>query len=398
MALTITANHTDGAAQAVERLRDLQRRELRSDLADQDAGTPKQAPSPETGELGFSDGYYRSFLTITTGFGTGAFAKLGVPETQRPADLIDIPWQQLGDSPVVAEQGDVLLQVCSDDVYVCEHVLRRVEHELRDVASLAWVLQGHQRYSTHAGRTNREEGRAFIGFIDGTANLHPRHSEDDARLVFVDPKRVHEYPPLPPAGQGQYAPAPEAVFPPDLRPPPASEPDWTEQGTYVAVRGSVNSLAQWDALTLGEQERTIGRFKYSGASLDLEDDPALVNTEPAFTANQQDVRVGVNSHVRKTNPRTAEDRDRRLFRRGYPMFSQTPERLDRGLLFIAYGRTLSTQFEFIVRAWMTNPNFPTPGSGEDLIRQHDTQVLAGGYYFVPALKSRTQPWSWVLPA
>jgi hypothetical protein len=51
--------------------------------------------------------------------------------------------------------------------------------------------------------------------------------------------------------------------------------------------------------------------------------------------------------------------------------------LRRGLAFIASARTISTQFEFVVRAWMRNADFPEPN------------------YFVPAV--RREPWTWVLP-
>ncbi len=68
----------------------------------------------------------------------------------------------------------------------------------------------------------------------------------------------------------------------------------------------------------------------------------------------------------------------------------------RGLVYICFGRTLSTQFEFIVRAW-TNPNFPQQGAGIDRLRTFEA-VICGGYYFVPpAIRNTRQPWTWVLP-
>jgi len=42
-------------------------------------------------------------------------------------------------------------------------------------------------------------------------------------------------------------------------------------------------------------------------------------------------------------------------------------RLTRGLAFIAFARTISTQFEFIFRGWMRNPDFPEQGSGLDAL-------------------------------
>lgn len=48
-------------------------------------------------------------------------------------------------------------------------------------------------------------------------------------------------------------------------------------------------------------------------------------------------------------------------------------------------------------AWIINPNFPQPGTGVDALRGFEGEVLAGGYYFVPALANGRKPWSWILP-
>lgn len=396
-ALTLTTADAASTRQALERLREVQHRELRSDLDDTTPQSDKTQPSAETGELGFGDGYDRAFLTITVGLGSRVFELLGVPVEERPQDLEPIPWAALGDAPQKPDNGDVVLQVCSDAVYLNEHVLRRVQEELGDVASVAWVVQGHQRYNSRQGRVSRQEGRALIGFLDGTSNLDPAKNSDDARLVFVDPDRVGEYPPLPQPGQANPYGGPQPPqFPGDLRARPAREPEWMREGTYCVVRASVIDTDRWDDEPLGTQEQVIGRFKVSGASLDLTDDPGQTHTDPAFATNPSDTRVPFNAHVRKANPRTPEDQDRRLFRRGYPLIESTVDGLRRGLAFIAFARTLSTQFEFIVRGWLTNPNFPTPGAGVDPLIAYQ-QVLCGGYFFIPPLTNATKPWSWRLP-
>lgn len=379
----------------IEALQQLVRAELRSDLDNQDPTTPKDQPGPETGEIGFADGYDRAHLTITFGLAKAAFLRLGVPDEDQPQDLTPIDWAKLGDTPALtAEQGDLVLQICSDDVYICEHVLRRVEEELGDRLQVVWTQLGAQRYTTRQGRTSRAEGRALVGFIDGNANLDPRHNTEDAQLVFIDPDTVDSYPPLPSALPSGYSGA--DAFPPDLRDHPAREAAWVRKGTYMVVRASVQDIATWDDNTLKIQEDAIGRFKYSGAFLDRADDPALLNEPPLFQQDQGNETVPVDSHVRKVNPRRPEDRPREIFRRGYPLVSAGVGGLSRGLLFICFGRTISTQFEFIVRAWMRNPNFPRPGAGHDRILAFD-QALCGGYYFVPAVSDRNRPWTWVLP-
>jgi deferrochelatase/peroxidase EfeB len=92
----------DGAAgnrETLGLLQSLVERELSSNLDDMDAASPKDQPPAETGELGFHDHYDRANLTVTLGIAAGGFEALGVAVEQRPADLIEIPLDQLGDNP-----------------------------------------------------------------------------------------------------------------------------------------------------------------------------------------------------------------------------------------------------------------------------------------------------------
>jgi len=148
---------------------------------------------------------------------------------------------------------------------------------------------------------------------------------------------------------------------------------------------------------IADQERAIGRHKRSGASLDLPEtsQPADV---PDFVANPASVVVPVNSHIRKANPRRDGDAARRILRRGYPLVRRDGATLARGLAFVAFGRSLSTQFEFITRAWLNNPNFPTPGAGVDAMSQFVLPAVCGGYYFAPPLQDQARPESWYVPA
>jgi deferrochelatase/peroxidase EfeB len=100
--------------------------------------------------------------------------------------------------------------------------------------------------------------------------------------------------------------------------------------------------------------------------------------------------------VQKANPGRPEDLPRRILRRGYALVRPNGSTLARGLVFIAFGRTLSTQVEFIQRAWLNNPDFPTRGVGKDLLlsRFVEPRLVCGGFYFVPPLAHVTEPWSW----
>lgn len=351
--------------QALERLREVIRAELKNELAN---------PSTETGELGFVD-YDDRQLSVTVGFSTSGYQKLDVPAERRPRDLQPIPPDALdfsgsGQGAEIAGEGDVLLKIASNDIYVVEHVLRRVEHELPDAFSVVWVQTGAHRYNTRQSQNPRHELRALNGFLDGTSNLDPSKTEDRA-LIFTDHARL-DYPPLPTGDQ--YS---NVTFPPDLRSPPTeAEPEALDGGTYMAVEVLLLNTAEFDRQTLEEQERIVGQRKAKG-------DPV----QPPDVA----------SHVLKSNPGREEDLPRRYLRRGYPLIRPYGSTLGRGLIFIAFGRTLSTQVEFGRRAWINNENFPQNGAGRDLLlsRFVAPRLLCGGYYFVPPLGQKSQPWSWV---
>jgi len=408
-ALAFTGADPPSCQAAIHALSDLARRELAADLDEIDPDSNPAAPSNDTGELGVDTGYDTTNLTITLGVSSSGFGKLGVAPANTPQDLIPIDWTSFGDSPTNPNQGDLVLQICAESSYIVEHVLRRVEHSMSGTFTVVWTLAGDQRNGgSHGEPLTADTGRALIGFHDGLSNLNPSEPTDQL-LIFVGQDGAPPYPPPPPAGP-QPAPgpgqpgygqqgSPQPTFPNDLRPPPPAEPGWAKDGTYLMVRASVQNIGAWDQETLQQQQLAVGRWKYSGATLDNPNTPAHRHDLPAFAADPTNVLVPPNSHIRRSNPRALPtDPDRRIFRRGYPLIAATTQgTLERGLLFVAFARSLSTQAEFIMRAWLKNPDFPVPGSGVDPILGNEAQVLAGGYYFVPPVADPPQPWNWRIP-
>lgn len=385
---------------AVESLRALVRAELAGTI--EPLGAADQPPA-ETGELGYLERHTTEHLTVTVGFSSSGYDRLGVAAADRPRDLVPIPWARLGDTPGDAASGDLVLQICADDAFIVEHVARRIEHELAAQLTIVWSHTGNQRYGSPEAPATRHDGRAWIGFLDGTSNLKPRKVDADRSLTLVDPDPavIATYAANPQNGAPGYGPSNQPTFPADLRHPPASEPAWTKDGSYLVARISVNALPTWDSTALQVQEQTIGRTKVRGISLDLIDaahEDAHPDTVPAFATNPELTAVALDAHIRKANPRGPGDEQRRIYRRGYPLYEGGDGAIRRGLVFLCYGRTLSTQFEFITCGWTTNPNFPAPGTGVDLLRAFDSDVLAGGYYFVPPLDDHRHPWSWHIPA
>jgi Dyp-type peroxidase family len=395
---------SDQAARAaLEQLRGIAGRELAASVDALTPVTDRGQVFTETGELGYQNGWNTGDLTITVALSGQGFAALGIASQNRPQDLHEVPWPDIGGLPVKPDPGHLLVQVCSDIPYVAEHAQRRIEFGLRAALSPVWSVSGQQRYRDHARPGAAGGARALNGFIDGTANLHPATNDDDYNLVFVDPANVGDYPPNPPSGPqliGPYGPTPSAPGPtfPPLSPVPTSEPAWTKDGTYLCVQAIELKTDTWDTATTAAQEQTIGRWKDSGASLDLADDPTNRNLPPAFATNQGQTTVATKSHIRSTNPHGPGDQLRGVFRRGYPFViadGTSPTR--RGLIFQSFSRSISPQIEFVLRAWMFNANFPTQGAGVDQLIQFFSRTLCGGYYFVPPLTAAHDPVSWAIP-
>lgn len=395
---------------AMRSLRELARRELAADIDEIDPDSNPAIPTMDTGELGVDTGFDTTNLTITVGLSSAAFPLLGVPPNEVPVDLVPIDWGSFSDTPTNAAQGHLILQVCADSSYVVEHVLRRVEHTLGGSFAVVWTLLGEQRNGgDHGGALTVDSARALIGFHDGLSNLDPNDPADQ-ELIFVLQDGAPPYPLPPPAGQqpppqpgqpGYGQPGTQGpIFPSNLRQPPSQpEPAWAKDGSYLMVRASVLDISRWDQQQLQQQQQVVGRWKYSGATLDNPNSPAHRHAEPLFAADATNLNVAPNSHIRRANPRAEiTDPGRRIFRRGYPLMIGSPQgSIERGLLFIAFARSISTQAEFIMRAWLKNTNFPEPNSGIDPLLALETQVIAGGYYFVPPVSDPSQPWNWVIP-
>lgn len=376
-ALTFQAGNPSDCHAAAERLRNIVRDELHGQLADSQT---------ETGELGFANVSQRGGLMITVGLSSSGYDKLGQPEgsPHRPVDLhpmpddvIDPDAQITGREPQppnLPGEGDIIVKIASNDVYITEHVLRRIQHELSSDFTVQWMVTGSNRYSTsQESHDPRKEARALIGFLDGTNNLDPG-SETDRALIFTD-HGVTSYPPNPTPGRYDQAQFPE------LRPLPAlPEPAELDGGTYLAVEVLLLDIGAFDNESRSSQEAIVGRTKDTG--------------QPAGNAVDS-------SHVLKANPHRpgTDDEKRRLLRRGYPLIRATDGQMTLGLVFLAFARSLTTQHEFVRRAWIDNPNFPHVDAGVDqLLATYVKRPLeAGGYYFVPPLTKTSDQASWLLP-
>ena len=256
------------------------------------------APPEDTGE---TVGLLPSRLTVTFGFGPSLFEKPGLGlAAKRPPALRPLPALP-GDELAPAESGgDICVQACSDDPQVAFHAVRNLARIGRGVVAMRWSQLGFGR--TASTSRSQDTPRNLMGMKDGTANIRAEDSEDMERFVWV-------------GGEG---------------------PTWMRGGSYMVTRRIRMLLEVWDRAPLQDQERTIGRHKYSGAPLGRHDefDPLPLDGQ----RNGHPV-IPVDAHVRLASAK--ENDGARILRRGYSFtdgFDASLGELEAGLFFISFQR------------------------------------------------------------
>jgi dye decolorizing peroxidase len=178
-----------------------------------------------------------SSLTVTIGFGASFFDRTGLAH-QRPGGLDPLPAFSSDHLDPARSNGDLWVQIGSDDALVAFHALRAMQKEAGSTARVRWQMNGFNRTP---GTTPRPmTPRNLMGQVDGTGNPGPS-SPAFAEHVFV--------PRHPQSG---------SLF---------GSPAWMANGSYAVVRRIRMLLDDWEKLPVSKQEKVIGRRKSDGAPL-----------------------------------------------------------------------------------------------------------------------------------
>jgi deferrochelatase/peroxidase EfeB len=263
-----------------------------------DVNDVQLAPPEDTGE---TVGLLPSRLTVTFGFGPSLFEKPGLGlRGKRPAALQPLPPLPADELNPAESGGDICVQACSDDPQVAFHAVRNLARIGRGTVAMRWSQLGFGR--TASTSRSQDTPRNLMGLKDGTANIRAEDTEAMEKFVWV----------------GDEGPA------------------WLRGGSYLVTRRIRMLLEVWDRTSLLDQERTIGRHKYSGAPLGRHDE-----FEPLPLDEEKDGHpvIPPDAHVRLASAK--ENDGARILRRGYSFTDGVDEslgELEAGLFFISFQR------------------------------------------------------------
>lgn len=258
-------------------------------------------------------------LSIVVGVGASLFdGRFGLAD-RKPRELETMPFLANDRLDPKLSHGDISIIFESGHNDTMQFALRQLMRRTRSDLVLRWMIDGYAR-GIGAGKAASHDGaeattpRNLLGFKDGTANLDVSDAAVMDRHVWVGPDDVG----------------------------PGREPEWTVGGSYQAVRIIRNFVEFWDRTQLVEQEALIGRSKVSGAPLGM----AGEFDDPDYAADPDGLRIKLNAHIRLANPRTPETDENLILRRGfnYSRGFDGAGRLDQGLAFVAYQRSLQKGF------------------------------------------------------
>jgi deferrochelatase/peroxidase EfeB len=249
-------------------------------------------------------------LSVVVGVGASLFDdRFGLAD-RKPKELVTMPFLANDRLDPKLSHGDLSIIIESGHNDTVQVALRQLMRRTRSDLVLRWMVDGYARGIGAGHASEAATPRNLLGFKDGTANLDV---DDDAlmdRHVWVG------------ADDG--------------------EPAWAVGGSYQAVRVIRMFVEFWDRTQLAEQEGIIGRRKVSGAPLGMTGE----FDDPNYAEDPDGKRIKLDAHIRLANPRTTETDQNLILRRGfnYSRGFDGAGRLDQGLAFVAYQRSLERGF------------------------------------------------------
>ncbi|MEB3754656.1 Dyp-type peroxidase [Acinetobacter sp. MD2(2019)] len=245
----------------------------------------------------FPDSHFNAVM----GFGSDAWDRL-FPNQPKPKELKPFVEIRGEKHLAVATEGDLFFHIRADRQDICFELASMIHQQLNNATRAVDETHGF-RYL---------DGRAIIGFVDGTENPEFLEASEWALVGDEDPE--------------------------------------FKNGSYAFAQKYLHNMQMWRALSTEEQEKVIGRRKF--------DDIELSDDEKPITA-----------HNNVSKAHDADGNELKILRANVA-FAQ-PSKNEYGTYFIGYARTFSTTHTMLSNMFKGNSegavdrllDFSTPITG-----------------------------------
>ena len=244
-------------------------------------------------------------FSCTMGFGADAWTRL-FPDKGNPKELSTFSEIKGEKYTAVSTPGDLLFHIRAKQMGLCFEFASILDEKLKGAVVSVDETHGF-RYM---------DGKAIIGFVDGTEN--PAVDENPYHFAVIGEE--------------------DADF---------------AGGSYVFVQKYIHDMVAWNALSVEQQEKVIGRHKFNDVELSDEEKPE--NAHNAVTNIGDDLKI-----VRANMP-----------------FANTSKG-EYGTYFIGYASTFST-----TRRMLENMFIGSPAGNTDRLLDFST-AITGTLFFAPS--------------
>ena len=228
-----------------------------------------------------ADRFPEGRASVTIGISHRAWLTLGLPEPL-PKELKDFQPIKGSKHTAVSTEGDLHFHIRAHNQSLAYDMAAAISEVMQPIADCIVNVQGFRYW----------DGRAIIGFVDGTEN--PRGAEREQFAVVGN-----------------------------------EDPDY-QGGSYLFVQKYVHDMNAWRALPISEQEKVIGRSKEM--DIEMDDDTKPSNSHSALANVGDDLKV-----VRDNMP------------------FHDPVSHQMGTYFICYANTFSTVEKMLTNMFIGNP-------------------------------------------
>jgi porphyrinogen peroxidase len=253
-------------------------------------------------------------LTCVTGIGSRLWERMfGL---DKPVDLRSFPGFSGARHSAPATGGDLLFHIRAHRLDLCFELAGLLVRRLEAVATVVDEVHGFRSF----------DERDLLGFVDGTENPEGRAAYEAVTIGDEDPRFTG--------------------------------------GSYAIVQKYVHDMSSWNALSVEEQERVIGRTKLDDVELPDEIKPA-------------------NSHVALNTIVDEHGDERQIMRFNMPFGRVGAGEL--GTYFIGYARTATVIEQMLTNMFVGNP----PGTYDRVL--DFSRALTGTLFFIPSAEFLDDP-------